>query len=161
MNSFKDIGSWAAPTGSSQENTRSGCGCPELGGLPSEETRRTCASQGQVEIEPRMDATGCKQLGINTPLLAGVFHPVALLEKGMHVLELMSWRIWKPPVGQNSISCWSFLATLQWLSPIRDYSSFPPWGDFVVWSVTHECFIMRLLRCDKMLFPSNVRWALL
>ena len=51
------------------------------------------ASQSQVEIEPQMDVTGQKQLGVNAPLLVGVFRPVALLEKRMHVLELISWRI--------------------------------------------------------------------
>ena len=81
INSFKDVGPLAALTGSSQEKARSGCGCPELGRLPSEETRRMGASQSQVEIEPQMDVTGHKQLGINAPLLVGVFRPVALLEK--------------------------------------------------------------------------------
>lgn len=51
------------------------------------------ASPGWVEIESQMDATGHKHLGTDTPLLVGVFCPVALLEKGMHVLELPSWRI--------------------------------------------------------------------
>lgn len=52
MNAFKDMGPRGASTGSSQENTRKGCDCSELGRLPSEETRRMCASQGQVEIGP-------------------------------------------------------------------------------------------------------------
>lgn len=161
MNSSKDLGPWAVPTESDQENARSGYGCPQLGRLASEESRRMHASQGQLEAEMQMDATGHKQLGVSALLLVGVFCPVALLEEGMHVLELTSWRIWKPPVGQNSISFWSFLATLPWFSPIRDHSSFPPWGDFVVQNVTHECFVVRLLRCDEMSFPSNVSWAVL
>lgn len=44
-------------------------------------------------MEPQRDASGHKQLGIHAPFSIRVFHPVALLEKGIHVLELTSWRI--------------------------------------------------------------------
>lgn len=52
MNAFKDVGPQGVSTGSSQGNKRWGCDCSELERFLSEETRRMCACQGQVEIGP-------------------------------------------------------------------------------------------------------------